>query len=124
MEFFSQMAYLPPQQQQQQQQQPPPPLLRISQKNGLILWNIFVSFLGDLGALFEINKVWGIGKTPPPMLEKIPKYYWNFEFWVVLVIIYFVLSNFDYVAKFTVKKLNKDIINRGQGGSPFYETIS
>ena len=39
--------------------------------------------------------------------------------------IYAVLSNFDFVAKFTVKNLNKDFINAVQGGeSPFYESIS
>ena len=39
--------------------------------------------------------------------------------------IYAVLLNFDSVAKFTVKNLNKDFIKavRG-GGSPFYESIS
>ena len=44
-----------------------------------------------------------------------------------LVIIYAVLSDFDFVAKFTVKNLNKDFIKavRGVGGwSPFYESIS
>ena len=30
--------------------------------------------------------------------------------------IYAVLSNFDFVAKFTVKNLNKDFINAGRGG--------
>ena len=35
---------------------------------------------------------------------------------MALVIIYAVLSNFDYVAKFTVKNLNKDFINAGRGG--------
>ena len=37
-----------------------------------------------------------------------------------------VLLNFDFVAKFTVKILNKDFINalRGGGRSPFYESIS
>ena len=29
--------------------------------------------------------------------------------------IYAVLSNFDFVAKFTVKNLNKDFINAGRG---------
>jgi hypothetical protein len=42
------------------------------------------------------------------------------------VIIYAVLSHFDFVAKFTVKNLNKDFTNtgRGGGGSPFYEFFS
>ena len=40
----------------------------------------------------------------------------NIEFWVALVMIYAVLSNFDFVAKFTVKNLNKDFINAGRGG--------
>ena len=39
----------------------------------------------------------------------------NIEFWVALVMIYAVLSNFDFVAKFTVKNLNKDFINAGRG---------
>ena len=38
------------------------------------------------------------------------------EFRVALVIIYAVLSNFDFVAKFTVKNLNKDFINAVRGG--------
>ena len=40
--------------------------------------------------------------------------------------IYAVLSNLDFVAKFTVTNLNKDFINAvwGEGGSPFYESIS
>ena len=40
--------------------------------------------------------------------------------------IYAVLSNFNFVAKFTVKNMNKDFINavRGGEGSPFYESIS
>ena len=44
---------------------------------------------------------------------------------MTLVIIYAVLSHLDFVAKFTVKNLNKDFTNsvRG-GGSPFYEIIS
>ena len=40
----------------------------------------------------------------------------NIEFWVALVMIYAVLSNFDFVAKFTVKNLNKDFINAVRGG--------
>ena len=44
------------------------------------------------------------------------QYYWKFEFWVALVMIYTVLSNFDLVAKFTVKNLNKDFINAVRGG--------
>ena len=32
-----------------------------------------------------------------------------------LVIIYAVLSHFDFVAKFTVKNLNKDFTNTGRG---------
>ena len=31
--------------------------------------------------------------------------------------IYAVLSNFDFVAKFTVKNLNKDFTNAGRGGA-------
>ena len=42
--------------------------------------------------------------------------YHKFEFWVALVMIYAVLSNFDFVAKFTVKNLNKDFINAVLGG--------
>ena len=40
--------------------------------------------------------------------------------------IYTVLSNFDFVAKFTVKNLNRDFIKavRGGGGPPFYESFS
>ena len=38
--------------------------------------------------------------------------------------IYAVLLNFGFVAKFMVKNLNKDFTNRGQGGIPFYEIIS
>ena len=41
----------------------------------------------------------------------------NIEFWVALVMIYAVLSNFDFVAKFTVKNLNKDFINTVRGGA-------
>ena len=49
----------------------------------------------------------------------------NIEFWVALVMIYAVLSNFDFVVKFTVKNRNKDFINAGRGGgAPFYERIS
>ena len=40
----------------------------------------------------------------------------NIEFWLALVMIYAVLSNFDFVAKFTVKNLNKDFINAVRGG--------
>ena len=44
---------------------------------------------------------------------------------MALVIIYTVLSHFDFVAKFTVKNLNKDFTNTGRGeGSPFYESFS
>ena len=45
---------------------------------------------------------------------------------MALVIIYAVLSHFDFVAKFTVKNLNKDFTNTGlggKGGSPFYESF-
>ena len=35
---------------------------------------------------------------------------------MALVIIYAVLSHFDFVAKFTVKNLNKDFTNPGRGG--------
>ena len=38
---------------------------------------------------------------------------------MALVMIYAVLSNFDVVAKFTVKYLNKDFINAVQGGHRF-----
>ena len=38
------------------------------------------------------------------------------EFRVALVMIYTVLSNFDFVAKFTVKNLNKDFIKAVRGG--------
>jgi len=35
------------------------------------------------------------------------------------------LSHFDFVAKFTVKNLNKEFTNTGRGGgSPFYEFFS
>ena len=34
---------------------------------------------------------------------------------MALVIIYAVLSHFDFVAKFTVKNLNKDFTNTGRG---------
>ena len=52
--------------------------------------------------------------------------YHKFEFLLALVMIYAVLSNFDFVAKFTIKNLNKDFTNavRGGGGSPFYEIFS
>ena len=40
----------------------------------------------------------------------------NIEFWVALVMIYAVLSNFDFAAKSTVKNLNKDFINAVRGG--------
>ena len=42
------------------------------------------------------------------------------------MIIYAVLSHFDFVAKFTVENLNKDFTNtgKGRGGSPFYESFS
>ena len=36
---------------------------------------------------------------------------------MALVIIYAVLSHFDFVAKFTVKNLNKDFTNKGRGGA-------
>ena len=42
--------------------------------------------------------------------------YHKFEFWVALVMIYAVLSNFDFVAKVTVKNLNKDFTNAVRGG--------
>ena len=35
---------------------------------------------------------------------------------MALVIIYAVLSHFDFVAKFTVKNLKKDFTNTGRGG--------
>ena len=35
---------------------------------------------------------------------------------MALLIIYAVLSHFDFVAKFTVKNLNKDFTNTGRGG--------
>ena len=35
---------------------------------------------------------------------------------MALVIIYAVLSHFDFVAKFMVKNLNKDFTNTGRGG--------
>ena len=35
---------------------------------------------------------------------------------MALVIIYAILSQFDFVAKFTVKNLNKDFTNTGRGG--------
>jgi len=35
---------------------------------------------------------------------------------MALVIIYAVLSHFDFVAKFTVKNLNKEFTNTGRGG--------
>ena len=41
---------------------------------------------------------------------------WTSEFRMALVIIYAVLSHFDFVAKFTVKNLNKDFTNTGRGG--------
>ena len=38
------------------------------------------------------------------------------------MIIFAVLSQFDFVAKFTVKNLNKEFTNTGRGGgSQFYE---
>ena len=43
------------------------------------------------------------------------------------MIIYAVLSHLDFVAKFTVKNLNKDFTNtvgKGGGGPPFCETCS
>ena len=44
---------------------------------------------------------------------------------MALVIIYAVLSHFDFVAKFTVTNLNKDFTNtgRGGGGLPFCESF-
>ena len=44
---------------------------------------------------------------------------------MALVIIYAVLSHFDFVAKFTVKNLNKDFTNtgRGGGGAPFLKSF-
>ena len=38
------------------------------------------------------------------------------EFRMALVIIYAVLSHFDFVAKFTVNNRNKDFTNTGRGG--------
>ena len=37
--------------------------------------------------------------------------------------IYAVLSNFDFVAKFTVKNLNKDFINAVRGGHRFMKVF-
>ena len=37
--------------------------------------------------------------------------------------IYAVLSNFDFVAKFTVKNLNKDFINAGRRGHRFMKVF-
>ena len=44
---------------------------------------------------------------------------------MALVIIYAVLSHFDFVAKFTVKNLNKDFTNtgRGEGGHHFMKVF-
>ena len=40
-----------------------------------------------------------------------------------LVIIYAVLSHFDFVAKFTVKNLNKDFTNTGRGGGHHFMKV-
>ena len=37
--------------------------------------------------------------------------------------IYAVLSNFDFVAKFTVKNLNKDFINAVRGGGHCFMNV-
>ena len=42
---------------------------------------------------------------------------------MALVIIYAVLSHFDFVAKFTVKNLNKDFTNTGRGGHHFMKVF-
>ena len=44
---------------------------------------------------------------------------------MALVIIYAVLSHFDFVAKITIKNLNKDFTNtgRGEGGHHFMKVF-
>ena len=42
---------------------------------------------------------------------------------MALVIIYVVLSHFDFVAKFTVKNLNKDFTNTGRGGGHHFMKV-
>ena len=42
---------------------------------------------------------------------------------MALVIIYAVLSHFDFVAKFTVKNLNKDFTNTGRGGGHHFVKV-
>ena len=42
---------------------------------------------------------------------------------MALVIIYAVLSHFDFVAKFTVKNLNKDFTNTERGGHHFMKVF-
>ena len=42
---------------------------------------------------------------------------------MALVIIYAVLSHFDFVAKFTVKNLNKDFTNTGRGGGHHFMKV-
>ena len=39
------------------------------------------------------------------------------------MIIYAVLSHFDFVAKFTVKNLNKDFTNTGRGGGHHFMKV-
>ena len=39
------------------------------------------------------------------------------------MIIFAVLSQFDFVAKFTVKNLNKDFTNTGQGGGHHFMKV-
>ena len=39
------------------------------------------------------------------------------------MIIFAVLSQFDFVAKFTVKNLNKDFTNTGRGGHHFMKVF-
>ena len=43
--------------------------------------------------------------------------------WSTLVIIYAVLSHFDFVAKFMVKNLNKDLTNTGRGVHHFMKVF-
>ena len=42
---------------------------------------------------------------------------------MALVIIYAVLSHLDFVAKFTVKNLNKDFTNTGRGGGHHFMKV-
>ena len=42
---------------------------------------------------------------------------------MALVIIYAVLSHFDFVAKFTVKNQNKDFTNTGRGGGHHFVKV-